>query len=92
MFIVPESVPAYFPPTSMQAAQLPGITKSLKKLEKPMANIANVASGSEFETSDIPAAPTKPKTNARYCCPFCTLCKTTLAGSAPVLSTTLPFV
>ena len=40
MFITPESVPVWRPPTSMAAAQLTGMTKSLAKLAKPMATMA----------------------------------------------------
>ena len=40
MFMVAETVPAYLPPTSMQAPQEPGITRSFAKLAKPMASMA----------------------------------------------------
>ena len=41
MFILPESVPAYSAPTSMQVLQLPGIVRSLQKLADPMASMAS---------------------------------------------------
>ena len=40
MFMMPESVPVWRPPTSIAAAQLTGMTKSLAKLAKPIAIIA----------------------------------------------------
>jgi len=42
MFITPESVPVWRPPTSIAAAQLTGMTKSFAKLAKPIAIIAHV--------------------------------------------------
>ena len=44
MFILPESVPAYLPPTSMQVLQLPGMVRSLQKLANPMASMASSGS------------------------------------------------
>ena len=41
MFMLPESVPAYFAPTSMQVLQLPGIVRSLQKLANPIASMAS---------------------------------------------------
>src|SRR5437867_6633116 len=40
MFMAPEIVPAYLPPTSMQAPHEPGITRSFEKLANPIAIIA----------------------------------------------------
>ena len=39
----PETVPAYFPPTSMHAAHAPGMTRSLQKLAIPMKNMVMMA-------------------------------------------------
>ena len=44
MFITPESVPVWRPPTSIAAAQLTGMTKSFAKLAKPMAIMAHSGS------------------------------------------------
>ena len=41
MFMLPETVPAYLPPMSMQVAQLPGIVRSLQKLAMPIESIAS---------------------------------------------------
>src|SRR6202011_1797044 len=60
MFIVPESVPANFPPTSMQAPQDVGITRSLQKLANPMASIDHKGSCSCVESSTSTLAPAKP--------------------------------
>ena len=46
MFIAPESEPACVPPTSMQVAQAPGITRSLEKLAMPIASVASSGSSS----------------------------------------------
>ena len=43
MFIEPETVPAYRPPTSIQVAHAPGITRSLKKLANAMKIIEKTA-------------------------------------------------
>src|SRR5579864_13948 len=60
MFMVPDSVPAYLPPTSIQAAQLPGITRSLEKLAIPITIMAQVGSRSRLERIRNPVAPAKP--------------------------------
>src|ERR1035438_1564623 len=57
MFMVPETVPAYWPPTSMAAVQAPGITRSFEKLATPMASIARSGSCNVVETSTNAEAP-----------------------------------
>ena len=44
MFMLPESVPAKRPPTSMQVAQVPGSVRSLAKPAKPIEIMANCGS------------------------------------------------
>src|SRR6185503_10991016 len=44
MFMLPDIVPAYLPPTSMHVLQLPGMVRSLQKLAIPIASIASRAS------------------------------------------------
>ncbi len=39
MFMEPATVPAYFPPISMQAPQAPGMTRSFEKLAMPIASM-----------------------------------------------------
>src|SRR5258706_16003755 len=61
MFIEPESVPAYLPPISMQAPQLPGITRSLEKLANPMKREAITGSLICPERKSIADAEQKPR-------------------------------
>jgi len=44
MFIEPATVPAYFPPISMQAFHATGIERSVEKLAKAIAIIAKTGS------------------------------------------------
>src|SRR2546423_3895954 len=60
MFILPESVPAYFAPTSMQVLQLPGIVRSLQKLANPMARTASNGSLMYEDVTSRTDAPLKP--------------------------------
>src|SRR6186713_2481393 len=60
MFIDPDSVPANLPPTSMQAPQAFGITRSLQKLAIPMASIAGNGEPSWVAVYIKVAAPAKP--------------------------------
>src|SRR5262245_47123872 len=65
MFIDPERVPAYLPPISMQAPQLPGMTRSLEKLANPMKRAAITGSlmcperNSRAEAEQKPRIPKK---------------------------------
>src|SRR5437879_4299297 len=61
IFMAPDSVPAYLPPTSMQAPQLPGIAKSFEKLAIPMESIAQRGSGRNVDKIRNPVAPVKPR-------------------------------
>src|SRR5260370_1703299 len=60
IFIMPESDPACLPPTSIQAAQAPGITRSLEKLARPMLSIAIRGSFIRVESSRNMLAPVNP--------------------------------
>ena len=62
MFMLPERVPQNRPPMSEQAVQLGGITRSLQKLEHPIATIAQRGSPMKAETARKQDAPAKPVT------------------------------
>ena len=62
MFMLPERVPQNRPPISEQAVQLGGITKSLQKLEHPIATIAQRGSPIKAENARKQDAPAKPIT------------------------------
>src|ERR1700719_4862809 len=65
MFIEPETVPAYLPPISMQAAQLGGITISLQKPAMPMASITQLGLCRRVAKARKRPAPRKPKVAIR---------------------------
>src|SRR5579872_1697660 len=60
MFMVPESVPAYLPPTSIHVPQEPGITRSLQKLAKPIATMADTGLARCTERMRSRLAPVNP--------------------------------
>src|SRR4051812_41106929 len=59
IFMVPESVPANFPPISMQVPHDVGITRSLQKLAQPRAS--TTASGRCRKLARINKLPAPPK-------------------------------
>ena len=60
MFMLPASVPQSLPPTSMQVAQLVGMTRSFAKLAIPRATIAQTGSLMCTDRAKQMAAPAKP--------------------------------
>ena len=60
IFILPETVPQNLPPKSEQALQLGGMTKSLQKLEHPIAIIAKTGLAINAEAAKKPEAPINP--------------------------------
>ena len=62
MFIAPETVPAYRPPTSIVPAHAAGITKSLKKPANPSTTIARTGSEIPVKMKMHAEAPTNPVT------------------------------
>src|SRR5436190_7892350 len=60
MFIDPDTVPANFPPISMQEPQAGGITRSFEKLARPIAAMAQRGSVRLIEIVSIMDAPRKP--------------------------------
>src|SRR2546428_11528063 len=60
IFMLPESEPAYLPPTSMHAPQAPGIARSLEKLARPIESMASKGSLIWTETSNSTAALANP--------------------------------
>ena len=60
LLAMPESEPACLPPTSMQADQAPGITRSLEKLARPMERVAISGSFIRVEMTRNRLAPVKP--------------------------------
>jgi hypothetical protein len=56
----PESVPAYFSPTSIQVPQEPGRVKSPQKLASPINNAAQMGFSGRLEMNSDREAPTKP--------------------------------
>ena len=68
MFIDPDKVPAYLPPTSMAVAQAWGITRSLQKLAKPINRIADDRMSPPGSTAPAEsAAPTKAAGRDQLC-------------------------
>src|ERR1039457_823588 len=60
MFIDPDTVPAYLPPTSMHDPQAGGITRSLQKLAMPIAAMAQRGSARLMEITIRIDAPRNP--------------------------------
>ena len=60
IFMLPERVPQNRPPMSEQAVQLGGITRSLQKLEQPMATIAQTGFPIKADAARKKDAPVNP--------------------------------
>src|SRR5258707_1038553 len=65
MFIDPATVPAYFPPISMQVFQDGGIVRSLQKLAIPIRNMPQNASSRRVDMNKNAAAPRNPITEMK---------------------------
>src|ERR1043166_3892382 len=61
IFIAPESVPAYLPPTSIAADQALGITRSFAKLATAMLRMAVSGSCVNVDATKKVAAPANPR-------------------------------
>ena len=60
MFMLPDNVPQNTPPISEHAVQLGGITRSLQKLEQPIATIARVGLPIKADIARNADAPVNP--------------------------------